>query len=86
MSSDNGEGSEMRCEDLLQTFISYFPVDRDNTNNYTGKQQCLIVYVLMRDERRKEERSKQGQTNNKAKQHRCVQPKYNNYLLRSRFN
>ena len=26
-------------------------------------------YVLMRDERRKEERSKQGQTNNKAKQH-----------------
>ena len=25
--------------------------------------------VLMRDERRKEERSKQGQTNNKAKQH-----------------
>ena len=28
---------------------------------------CL--HVLMRDERRKEERSKQGQTNNKAKQH-----------------
>ena len=29
---------------------------------------CLL-HVLMRDERRKEERSKQGQTNNKAKQH-----------------
>ena len=27
------------------------------------------IHVLMRDERRKEERSKQGQTNNKAKQH-----------------
>ena len=27
------------------------------------------VHVLMRDERRKEERSKQDQTNNKAKQH-----------------
>ena len=27
------------------------------------------MHVLMRDERRKEERSKQGQTNNKAKQH-----------------
>ena len=26
----------------------------------------------MRDERRKEERSKQGQTNNKAKQHKAV--------------
>ena len=31
---------------------------------------CMFnVHVLMRDERRKEERSKQGQTNNKAKQH-----------------
>ena len=31
----------------------------------------MIVHshVLMRDERRKEERSKQGRTNNKAKQH-----------------
>ena len=29
----------------------------------------LHVHVLMRDERRKEERSKQGQTDNKAKQH-----------------
>ena len=29
----------------------------------------MSVHVLMRDERRKEERSKQGQTNNKAKQH-----------------
>ena len=29
------------------------------------------VHVLMRDERRKKERSKQGQTNNKAKQH-CI--------------
>ena len=28
-----------------------------------------VIHVLMRDERRKEERSKQGQTNNKAKQH-----------------
>ena len=28
-----------------------------------------ILHVLMRDERRKEERSKQGQTNNKVKQH-----------------
>ena len=28
-----------------------------------------IIHVLMRDERRKEERSKQGQTNNEAKQH-----------------
>ena len=28
-----------------------------------------MLHVLMRDERRKEERSKQGQTNNKAKQH-----------------
>ena len=27
------------------------------------------IHVLMKDERRKEERSKQGQTNNKAKQH-----------------
>ena len=27
------------------------------------------MHVLMRGERRKEERSKQGQTNNKAKQH-----------------
>ena len=27
------------------------------------------IHVLMRDERRKKERSKQGQTNNKAKQH-----------------
>ena len=27
------------------------------------------VHVLIRDERRKEERSKQGQTNNKVKQH-----------------
>ena len=27
------------------------------------------MHVLMRDERRKEERSKQGQTNNKAKKH-----------------
>ena len=29
----------------------------------------LHIHVLMRDERRKKERSKQGQTNNKAKQH-----------------
>ena len=29
----------------------------------------VLVHVLTRDERRKEERSKQGQTNNKAKQH-----------------
>ena len=29
----------------------------------------LYMHVLMRDERRKEEISKQGQTNNKAKQH-----------------
>ena len=29
----------------------------------------MYVHVLMRDERRKEERSKQDQTNNKAKQH-----------------
>ena len=29
----------------------------------------LYIHVLMRDERRKEERTKQGQTNNKAKQH-----------------
>ena len=29
----------------------------------------IRMYMLMRDERRKEERSKQGQTNNKAKQH-----------------
>ena len=28
-----------------------------------------IIHVLMRDERRKEERSKQDQTNNKAKQY-----------------
>ena len=27
------------------------------------------IYMLMRDERRKEEKGKQGQTNNKAKQH-----------------
>ena len=36
------------------------------------KMKCVVVYyirVLMRDERRKEERSKQGQTSNKAKQH-----------------
>ena len=33
--------------------------------------QCIHVHIciLMRDERRKEERSKQDQTNNKAKQH-----------------
>ena len=30
---------------------------------------CFFIHVLMRDERRKEERSKQDQTNNKAKQH-----------------
>ena len=30
---------------------------------------CMYVHVLMRGERRKEERSKQEQTNNKAKQH-----------------
>ena len=29
----------------------------------------LYIHVIMRDERRKEERSKQDQTNNKAKQH-----------------
>ena len=29
----------------------------------------MYIHVLMRDERRKEERSKQDQTNNKAKQH-----------------
>ena len=29
----------------------------------------MYIHVLMRDERRKEERNKQGQTNNKAKQH-----------------
>ena len=29
----------------------------------------MYIHVLMRDERRKEERSKLGQTNNKAKQH-----------------
>ena len=29
----------------------------------------MNIHVLMRDERRKEERSKQDQTNNKAKQH-----------------
>ena len=28
---------------------------------------CVCVHVLMRDERRKEERSKQGHKNNKAK-------------------
>ena len=40
---------------------------------YTGKKSKMcIVHVLMRDERRKEERSKQGQTNNKAKQHSIV--------------
>ena len=29
----------------------------------------VCMHFLMRDERRKEERTKQGQTNNKAKQH-----------------
>ena len=35
----------------------------------------------MRDERRKEERNKQGQTNNKAKQHQHVQSQ-SSYLCR----
>ena len=35
----------------------------------TEAKSKIYVHVLMRDERRKEERSKQGQTNNKAKQH-----------------
>ena len=36
---------------------------------YNYNQQKIQLHVLMRGERRKEERSKQGQTNNKAKQH-----------------
>ena len=32
-------------------------------------KKLIHIHVLMRDERRKEERSKQDQTNNKAKQH-----------------
>ena len=38
-----------------------------------------ILRVLMRDERRKKERSKQDQTNNKAKQHST--PKAVSYTL-----
>ena len=37
---------------------------------FLRKMSCLgYIHVLMRDERRKEGKSKQGQTNNKAKQH-----------------
>ena len=36
---------------------------------YVHVRTCTCTYVLMRDERRKEERNKQDQTNNKAKQH-----------------
>ena len=32
-------------------------------------RNIIHIHVLMRDERRKDERSKQDQTNNKAKQH-----------------
>ena len=42
---------------------------RDRGGQRILAQKHLYVHVLMRDERRKEERSKQGQTNNKAKQH-----------------
>ena len=38
-----------------------------STSSYTDVH--VHVHVLMRDERREEERSKQGQTNNNAKQH-----------------
>ena len=37
-------------------------------------QNCYYIHVLMRDERRKEERSKQSQTNNKVKQHSTPKP------------
>ena len=44
----------------------------------------IVVHVLMRDERSKEERSKQGQANNKAKQHSTPKavtfPKKNEWL------
>ena len=39
-----------------------------NWNEYSSgtKPSYIYIHVLMRDERRKEERSKQGQTNSKA--------------------
>ena len=40
-----------------------------SSNLYTCLHVYTCTHVLMRDERRKEERSKQGQTNNKATQH-----------------
>ena len=54
------------------------PLDLQSIRNYFGWHftslatvvcNFLYIHVLMRDERRKEERRKQGQTNNKAKQH-----------------
>ena len=40
-----------------------------NENLYKCIYTCIYTCTLMRDARRKEEGSKQGQTNNKAKQH-----------------
>ena len=45
---------------IRETVVTIFDDD--------GRYMCIYVHILMRDERRKEERSKQGQTNNKAKQ------------------
>ena len=46
------------------------PSLKSHEDSELGSITAVInVHVLMRDERRKEERSKQDQTNNKAKQH-----------------
>ena len=42
---------------------------RGNETTKDTKHQTEYVHVLIRDEKRKEDRSKQGQVNNKAKQH-----------------
>ena len=44
---------------------------------YTVYTCIYIIHVLMRDE--KDGRKKQGQTNNKAKQHTCSTPKALNF-------
>ena len=53
-------------ERLSETYRQHGEVHVYNSIDTTRK---MCVHVLMRDERRKEERRKQDQTNNKAKQH-----------------
>ena len=66
------QSSQNVCWIRWETEVCTVALMRDAEGRKTGSMVVTfsdMIHVLMRDQRRKEERSKQGQTNNKAKQH-----------------